>query len=57
MKDHKRNYIARNKLPIVVIAIFYGALLYILNYTLVENNIHVIKDELKQKITIEVEKK
>ena len=56
MLDLKKCFVARNKLPMVVLVVFYAALLYILNFVLIQNDIKILHGA-KDKIIIQLEKK
>ena len=56
-KQLKTCFVARNKGSLLALAVIYVGVFYILNFTLIQHDFHVVKDELKETVTIEVVKK
>ena len=55
--NKKKCFVLRNKAPLLALAILYGLILYGMTFTLVQNDIHLIRDDVNKTLMIEVIKK
>lgn len=55
--NDKKGFVKRNKVSLGILAIIYLGLIYILNFACFQNSIHIVKDEFKEGVTIQIIKK